>query len=295
MPLHKRFLLLIAVLLSFPLKAQYNSLLWEVSGNGLSKPSYLFGTIHLTDGRVFHFGDSVMICFNATQCMVGELVLDNFSKKGLLQTLFMPGDTTLKMLLRQKDYKFVKKYIRKNYGLMYSSIINRIKPIYTSVLLSEKPNSKDTSSDNETFFLDQYLQELAKTKNMELLGLETPTEQMKALEIMPLKQQAEYLVESVRAGNDKNEALLEKMIQAYIHQNLDSLYQFFVEQDLPEEMMRSLIVKRNTVMIERMIPMMKAKPSFIAVGAAHLPGQSGLIELLRRQGFTVRSVFCKKN
>lgn len=283
--------------LAFVSKAQNNSILWEVSGNGLEEPSYLFGTIHISDERVFHWNDSLMICFDSCQTMAGELSMDEIDMAEVAYALKMPGDTTLKMLLSKKDYKLVKKYVRKNCGLLVRLLINKIKPIYISVLINEgdlTEKSKEEEGKNK-LFLDHYLQELAKQRGMEVKGLETALEQLNAIEVMSLEEQAQALVEEIKTHKDQEEGedILESMIQAYITHDLDSLYSLFIGNQFTEPLMESLIYNRNRVMLRRMIPLMHQSSTFVAVGAAHLPGDQGLIKLLRENGYVLRPVNCK--
>lgn len=277
--------------------AQNNSVLWEISGNELESPSYLFGTIHISDERVFQWNDSLMICFDTCKTMAGELSMDEIDMAEVAYALKMPGDTTLKMLLSKKDYRIVKKYVRKNCGLLVRLLINKIKPIYISVLINEGDMAEKSSEDEgkNKLFLDQYLQELAKEKGMEVKGLETAIEQLNAIEIMSLEEQAQALVEEIKTHKKPKEGedILEAMIQAYITHDLDSLYSLFIGNQFTEPLMESLIYNRNRVMLSRMIPLMHEQSTFVAVGAAHLPGEQGIIKLLRDSGYTLRPVNCK--
>jgi uncharacterized protein YbaP (TraB family) len=276
----------------FQAQAQHNSLLWEISGETLSTPSYLFGTIHITDKRVFAWSDSLGICFDRCATVAGELSLDQVNMHELAASLKMPGDTTLKMLLSKSEYKLVKKYVRKHCGVLVKMLINRIKPVYTSVLLGEcRSNTQTSSKNNNAVSLDQYLQEMGNKNTMKVLGLETIAEQLGALEIMSLKEQAQALVEEVRRGGEKStEDAMENMIQVYLQQDIDSLYSYFINGAMPDVFMESLIYKRNRIMAERMVPLMQEQATFVAVGAAHLAGEQGLIALLRKQGYKLRPV-----
>lgn len=276
----------------FQSQAQEKSLLWEITGNQLNAPSYLFGTIHITDKRVFSWSDSLRICLDRCGVVAGELSMDQVNMQELAASLKMPGDTTLKMLLPKADYKLVKKYVRKNCGVLVKMLINRIKPVYTSVLIGEcKAKKEPSEKPNNATSLDQYLQELAKKNNKKVLGLETISEQLGALEIMSLKEQAQLLVEEVKQGKEEEgEDMMENMIQVYLQQDIDSLYSFFISGEMTEPFMESLIYKRNRVMATRMEPLMKENSVFVAVGAAHLAGEFGIIALLRKQGYILRPV-----
>lgn len=273
--------------------AQNSSILWEVSGNGLQAPSYLMGTIHISDSRVFEWNDSLMICFERCEVMAGELQMNDIKPQELAAAIKMPGDTTLVSLIGKKEYKRVKKYVKKQCGVMVSMVINRIKPVYTMLLISQGKSGQQTDNQEAKEALDLYLQNLASEREMDVVGLETPREQLQALEVMSLAEQADLLLESIKETDKPVQNLLEVMIQAYLAQDLDSLYRLFIEESLPEKLMESLIYRRNVVMFDRMMPLMRQRPAFIAVGAAHLPGDKGLLALLVREGFHVRPVNCR--
>jgi len=290
----KKYLLIIFCLFrAFSGLGQSSSILWEISGNGLQASSYLMGTIHISDSRVFEWNDSLMICFERCEVMAGELQMNDIKPEELAAAIKMPGDTTLMSLIGKKEYKRVKKYVKKQCGVMVSMVINKIKPVYTMLFISQGKSGQQPEKNETGEALDLYLQNLASERGMNVMGLETPREQLQALEVMSLAEQADLLLESLKETEEPAYNPLEAMIQAYLMQDLDSLYRLFVEESLPEKLMESLIYRRNVVMSDRMIPLMRQSPAFIAVGAAHLPGEKGLLALLVREGFIIRPVNCR--
>jgi uncharacterized protein len=283
----RQFFLILIFAVSFTkLSAQYNSLLWEISGKGLTKPSYLYGTIHIKDKRAFRLGNEVIPAFNSCSSFAGEIVLDNNSQTKLIGMVFMSGDTTLDMLLSKEDYKFVKDYSAKKLGMM-SSMIDRVKPMFTSAIISELDMKQD-----ETVTLDEYFQKLAAEKNMQVKGVETMEEQIEAIDKIPLKQQAKLLVLGIKEEKSDSR-MVESMIRMYAAQNLDSLAMLVNEYDTTDAFNSAFILERNKVMAQRIGAMIKSEAVFIGVGAAHLPGKNGVIELLRRQGYDVMPVYSK--
>ncbi|MFN3404676.1 MAG: TraB/GumN family protein [Cytophagaceae bacterium] len=278
-------------LLPFSVKAQYPSLLWEITGNNLSKPSYLFGTMHVNDKRVFNFSDSLLLAFDSSKAFAGELLLDqkNINGQELASIILMPKDTTLKMLIGKKNYRKVKKKAKNSLGV-FAMFINRIKPIYTYFVLTEgKQEKKDNSP-----VLDSWLQTKAKEEGKNVIGIETPMEQIKALDKISLKEQANLLLESINNEDVSDKALEDEMLDLYISGNLDAVYSFFRRFQMPDGFTRSVVINRNHVMAERIMKIIQEQPTFIAVGAAHLPGEEGVIELLRTQGYQLRPVQCRK-
>jgi uncharacterized protein YbaP (TraB family) len=129
--------------LIFQSHAQENFLLWQISGKGLTDTSYLFGTIHIRDKRVFDLGDSTYYAIKHTKALFGELDLqDKDAMKGHASEFMMPAGISLESLLTPEEYQQVKKYCKKHLGV-YALLMNKIKPIYLSAVVSEDILRKD--------------------------------------------------------------------------------------------------------------------------------------------------------
>lgn len=267
---------------------QASSLLWEISGKHLKKPSYLYGTMHVKDKRVFQFGDSVMIKFDQCSVFVGELNMDMDSKQlaEILKLSMMPKDTSLSMLLSKEDYDFVKKEGKKKLGNK-ALMFDKMKPMLSSALVTEELIQKDSSE-----FLDQYLRTQAKTKGMKTLGLETAQEQIAAIDKIPLKEQATILLNTLK-DDKKTDQDLDKLFLCYLNQDMAGIEKYIIEYEAPEAFNKSVLTERNYVMASRIPKIIGKQPSFIAIGAAHLPGKEGVIELLKKKGYKVRPIISK--
>ena len=274
------------LLLSFAANAQNNSLLWEITGNDLKAPSYLFGTMHVKDKRAFLFHDSLMIKLKSCQTFAGELVLDRAAAKEVSADILLPQGKELKTLLTEREYKRVKKFCSKRLGVM-SILVNKIKPIFTSVMLSESLLESDMPK-----ALDEYLQDKAKDNNLTIKGLETIQEQMKALEGMTIEEQAKMLVEQIDNFVEEKRSI-QQLANVYASQNLDSIYSFTQTPEMQGEFGDGLIKNRNAVMAERLEKLMRSETVFCAIGAAHLPGENGVLALLQKSGFTIRAIVKK--
>ena len=264
--------------------AQGNSLLWEISGNGLTDTSYLFGTIHIRDKRVFELGDSTYYAINRTKALYGELNLeDKAAMKQHASELLMPSGTTLESLISAKEYALVKKYCKKHIGI-YALLINKIKPIFISAVISE-----DLLKKEEKKPLDMYLQDYAEKKGKTIGGIETFEEQLAVINMLSVQEQADMLVEQVK-NIEEEKTVMEQMLQLYLDESLDSLGILVEEDTISQEFNEAILDARNIVMMTRMEAQMRAQSTFFAVGAAHLAGNKGLVLLLRKKGYTVRPV-----
>ena len=265
-------------------RAQGNSLLWEISCKGLTDTSYLYGTIHIRDKRVFDLGDSTYYAINRSKALYGELDLQNkAAMKEHASELLMPTGTTLESLISAPDYLLVKKYCKKHIGV-YALLINKIKPIYLSAVISENLLQKEEKKP-----LDLYLQDYASKQGKAIGGIETFEEQLAVINILSIKEQADMLVEQIK-NIDEEKKIMEYMLQLYLSESLDSLEILVQEDTLSQEFNEALLNARNNTMVKRMETQMKKQSTFFAVGAAHLPGQKGLVLLLRKEGYTVRPV-----
>jgi len=280
-------LLLLAFIFSISflnLKAQNNSLLWEVSGKDLKETSYLYGTFHVRDERVFRFGDSVMVKFNSCKAMAGEIQMDSLNPMERARDLMMPGDTTIEMLLTPEQYKLVKQKAKDKLGFL-APVVDKIKPIFTSALITEMETDADS-----TEALDSYLQKIARVKKMKVLGIESVEEQFAAINKISLKEQAEMLYKSL-TEESKQDTILNQMFEVYLAQDLDRMEALLKESEMTDVMNQSLIIHRNYVMADRIEKVIHDQSTFIAIGTAHLVGKEGLIQLLRNKGYQIRPIF----
>ncbi len=269
--------------ISFSGKSQYNSLLWEISSDSLKAPSYLFGTMHVKDKRAYLFHDSLMLKLKSCQTFAGEIVLDKTAAKELSSDILLPQGKELKNLLTEKEFKRVKKFCNKNLGMM-SLLINKIKPVFTSALISESMLESDMPK-----ALDEYLQEKAKDYNLNVKGLETVQEQMNVLNELSIEEQAKMLVEQIdNIEEEKKE--IQRIANVYASQNLDSIYTFLQTPEMQGVFGDALIKDRNIIMANRLEKLIHSEATFCAIGAAHLPGENGVLNLLKQKGYKLRAI-----
>ncbi|MEM7105292.1 MAG: TraB/GumN family protein [Bacteroidota bacterium] len=257
-----------------------NSLLWEISGNDLEVPSYLYGTIHLIGEADFIMTDLIKDRFSRTAQLTLEIDMDD--PVGLLMAatgVFMNDGETLSSLLGEEDYERLSNYFRDTLD-MDISFFNKMKPLLVSTMMTESTIEGPVTS-YETVFM-----EMAGKADMEILGLETAAFQMSMFDSIPYAQQAEMLMEGLDGSGDMGQDLFETMVDLYKKQDLDGLYALITEESEDLGNFESLLLdKRNTNWIPVIERMSKEKPTFFAVGAAHLPGELGVIQLLKDAGF----------
>ena len=265
------------------------SLLWEVSGNGLTKPSYLYGTIHMICKDDASLGDSLVAAIQRSDRVYFEVDMDNLMEMlSAIKDFKMRNDTTLADLLSKEDYEKVKEYMESKGGLLPFSQLETYKPMLASSLLMESGIGCD-----EPVAMEQLILEEAKKNKKRVDGLETMSYQASIFDSIPYKLQAEQLLKYVNDSGSKSEAdkQFEEMIEAYKTQDIEKLGEYVKKDDGGLGNYEDILIyNRNRNWVEKLKKLMPEKSLTIAVGAGHLAGEKGVIKLLRKAGYTVRPV-----
>jgi uncharacterized protein YbaP (TraB family) len=264
-----------------------HTLLWKIEGRGMIAPSFLYGTMHTSKDEVFAFMDSVLIDFDKSQAFVMEIDPDSIDKGALQKMILLKGDTTLKSLLTEDEYSSFSKKFRKSTG--YPLVLfNKVKPLYLMLMMQEG-KTKDKGQPLDLFFSD-----LAKKRKKKIYGLEEAEDQMALLNGISTSQQVDLLRHGLQNEEETEdlEALLEK---SYLEGDLETLLHL-TESDTTfgKDFSVRFITRRNVVMARGIERIISKEPAFIAIGAAHLPGEEGVIALLREKGYTVSPVISDK-
>ena len=270
-------------------KSSDKSLLWQISGNGLVKPSYLYGTIHMLCKDDAVLSDSLVAAIENTERVYLEVDMDNiFEMLGVMKNMKMKNDTTLADLLSKEDYKKVKEFIESKETMLPFSVLETYKPMLASSALMESGLPCGTP-----VAMEQVIMMEAKQRKKRIEGLETMAYQMSIFDSIPYKIQAEQLVKYSTATDDQHTANKEfnEMMEAYKEQDLQKLEVFIKKSDDGMDKYEDMLLNnRNKNWVKKLKIIMHERPVTIAVGAGHLPGKTGLIELLRKEGYTVKPV-----
>ncbi|MFN7116780.1 MAG: TraB/GumN family protein [Saprospiraceae bacterium] len=266
-----------------------NSLLWEISGKGLKEPSYLFGTIHLIDKKDFILTDATKNSLEKAKRVTFEINMEEMSDMSVLMPLmmkaFMANGTTLRDLLKEEDYTLVKAHFEKM-GLPMM-LLERMKPMFLS---SMNPDAMGGGLEGENSSMMSYemeLMKLAQAQKKPIAGLETAEFQMSMFDSIPYEAQAEMLVESVKSADTGNDQL-KQLVDLYKKQDINGLHDMLNADSELSKYDELLLVNRNKNWIPVMGKMMGEQPTFFAVGAGHLAGANGVINLLRQAGYTIK-------
>ncbi len=279
------FLLSILILVPYVLAQSpvHSSLLWEISGNGLKQNSYLFGTIHIQDKRVFDFREQVLVKFDACEAFALEVILDEVNPLAALRATFMDNDNTLEKLLGSDDYKLLNNVFKEKLGTPVG-LFNNMKPFFVASQLLIASIKSDMPEP-----MDLHLLSKARKDKKKVIGIENFEEQIKAIDCVPLELQCKMLMDEVKDIDDSQNSL-EYLIKAYRSENLVLIMELTEDTTENKIFDNIFLHDRNIVMAKRIAAQIKIQSTFNAVGAAHLGGDDGIIALLRKKGFTVKPV-----
>lgn len=272
--------------------------LWKIEKDGL-KPSYLFGTIHLSDPRIMALPDVVTKAYDDADKIVVEAT-DITDQKAFLRVKvehpeliqFTDGSTLQSHLPKDKLEEIEKKLEAR--GIVLGAVA-KMKPwIITSLLALPKCERQRKLEGAD--FLDGYLITKAQDQGRTVIGLESAVEQLEAMNKLPLEFHMRNLISSADYG-DTIEDAMETTIALYVQGETGKIMPVLrdivpdgMSDDDYDLFQKVLLTDRNHIMAKRAAPILQSGGAFVAVGALHLPGKEGLIELLRAQGYTITAM-----
>jgi len=283
--------LYISFLLLLPAYGQQNrldnALLWEITGQDLKEPSYLFGTIHLIPVKDYFFTKKMKELLKSCRTLALEidLKIPFMEKIAIAGNMFLPYGTTLRKYLSSADYNKFRSYIVDSLELKESKMkrYDKLKPFYSySLILKQKIG--------RVKLYEKELYKLAKRKNLRIMGLETIQYQMSLIDDIEIEEQLDVLMDL--SHSHKNSLLDEYfgLLRVYKEQDITAIYEFSKEEEGLSDFEAIFLTKRNQNWIPVIEKLISSEKAFIAVGAAHLGGEAGLIRLLRQKGYELKPV-----
>ena len=274
--------------------------LWRISKPDV-EPSYLFGTMHVTDPRVTELPPAAQKAFDAAGTVVIETIDILDPQKAQLALLGKPELTmftdgsTLQSLLDKDDLKLVEGELERR-GIPLA-LVSRMKPWMIAGMVA-LPDCETVNKQAGVAFLDQKIAETAKAEGKDLKGLESIGEQLNAMNSLPVEFHLRGLVETIKLG-DLMPDIMATMTDLYLKGDIAMIMPVITaaspegldeEAEGYAEFENRIIRMRNHVMAERAAPILADGAAFIAIGALHLPGDEGLVALLRKTGYDVTRV-----
>lgn len=279
------------MLLGLPARAQ---LLWQVGGNGLERPSYIFGTHHLAPPSMLDTLGGFSTALAASGAVWGEVDCDSMASPQVMQRMAMmmtaPPDSALSRLLSAEGYAVVERAFSKYFGVTGITLkqLDALKPAAIATQMQVLRDAANMGNWSPSQQIDAEVQRRARAAGKAVHGLESIDFQLDLLLGAPLTTQASDLLEMCK--RDSTYAAMSAEIgSAYMRQDLDRILQLVEDEECggDRQEMQRLIYDRNARWASTLPAAMASGPVLVCVGAGHLPGAKGLIALLRGKGFTV--------
>lgn len=277
---------------------RYQSLMWKITGNGLTQPSYLYGTMHISGKMVFHLGDQFYDAIEGVDVVALELEPDAWLSSMFADSEYLgymresaldPGGLDYLDYGRESDLPPLKGHYVLNidvqeklkYFMMYD-------PVLLNYLLFRYGNYSENADFEEDTWLDMYIYQVGKKMGKQTIGLETYQQSGYYIKQARIAQTEETDKREFDEGDIKEMMELQKQFEpAYRKQDLDLIDSLNKLTSSPA-FDKYILVERNNVFIQTIDSVLKSgKSIFAGMGCAHLPGKSGVIEKLREIGYVV--------
>jgi len=253
------------------------ALLWEISHDALEKPSYLYGTVHVIGESDFIIHQNTESAFASSEQLVLELNPASPDVQGeLIKAMAMTDGRTLQSILGD-DFDAVAQVFADSFSLDLNQL-NRIKPFFVASMIIPKLLDEAAKS-YELVFIEK-----AGELGIGIAELETVADQIGALDQMSNDEQAEMLRTTAFEIQEQRE-MFKYLVKLYHQQDIKKLHKASVELSELQDFEAALLTRRNQRWIPLIETFIKEKSSFIAVGAAHLAGDDGVIKLLEEAGY----------
>lgn len=263
------------------------SLLWEITGNQLQKPSYIFGTMHLLCANDAKLSTNLQQVITNANEIYFEVDMDDLGQ--LLTGLTagtMKHDTTLHQLYTEDEYNRIKTFFDAHGMGMQLQMFSHMQPMLVSALVYQTMLPCAQADGMELSIM-----QLAHTKKKEIKGLETVAFQASVLDNIPYDKQAQELLNSIDSIETSTKET-DEMIKLYKEQDIDKLLEFSLKSEggTTSDVQDVMIDQRNKNWANQFPNITKDKQILIAVGAGHLGGEKGLLNLLKEKGYTIRAI-----
>jgi uncharacterized protein YbaP (TraB family) len=262
------------------------SLLYQVSGKGLAKPSYIFGTFHAICSADMVPFESLDPYLAETDQLIMEIDMDDsVEMRSMTKGVIIPDGKTLKDFLTAEEFVKVDEMIKNLLGFSADNV-KMVKPSLLTVIALTSPKAIGCTP---TVY-DVSLMQNAVAKKKPIVGLETVASQIKVIDSKPIDKQAKDLYE-MALDPQKSINELKKLMAAYKERDPEKLFKITnIQATTDIEFHTRLLADRNFAWIPKLETAFKERPTFVAVGAGHLGGKNGVIKLLRKKGYKVKPV-----
>lgn len=264
-----------------------NALLWEISGNDLERPSYLFAILKFIPEEDFIFHSNAEEAFNSCGILATETHLDHHAKHELNKAAHLEHGKTLEDHLSEEYYQKLEALFINDLDvskLKFDLVYRKFKPIMLSTTITR------LALNHPMKYYEPELLIKAHQNNMISMGLETVEREVQALESFKLEDQIEALKHTLDNMDEQTNDYRE-VVNAYQEGNLHDVLEFTLHPvENNENFREKFIVERNQEWIPKMVEYMHMAPTFFAIGASHVADESGILHLLEEEGYKIKPI-----
>jgi uncharacterized protein YbaP (TraB family) len=269
-----------------PETKKFQGLLWEITGNGLTKPSYLFGTMHVSNKLAFHLSDSFYYCLKQVDAVALELNPDLWQAQ-MVRLAKLNENYTEFIQPAGNDYITENSFQIYNYENTLKAALNTEPPVVNSLLYRSYKVRDDFEEDT---FLDLYIFQAGRKLGKAAAGVEDYYESEKLVLEAYRDMANEKKKKDLDLDGETISSILQKLQLAYRYGDLDLMDSLDNLLEKSPAFREKFLYKRNEIQAEAIDSIIKNVSLFAGVGAAHLPGNRGVIEMLRKKGYRLRPV-----
>lgn len=289
----KRLFTLTLILTAF-FNLAFSQIFYKIEKEG-NKPSYILGSHHLAPLSNILSIEGVQEAFENTAQVVGEvdMTVGQMAMAMEMQPFMMaPADSTLSKVIPANDLARISVEFAKYAPMpgMELSMLEPMKPVVITNMVTVGVFKSKMPDFNPEEQIDMYFQQKGKEKGKKVVGLESVKQQAEILyNFYPISKQAESLIELL----DKPDEIVEqatKLNKSYAEHDIESLLKLSEESDSDAAFMERLLLQRNNDWLTRLPGILDAEPTFVVVGALHLPGEKGVLEGLRKAGYKITPI-----
>lgn len=255
-----------------------NSLLWEISGNGLTTPSYVYGTVHMICKDDYFLSEKVNAALQTSKKLVLEVNMTDPNELAVMQNMLV-GKEPLDKTLNEVQLSKLEEILKKS-GRISVEQVNSYSLSAVMSLLSMKSFGCTDLKFYEMEFIANF-----KKRNLEVVGLELIKSQLSTIEKAYTNEEMLKMLGEISIAQTSN------LVQDYKNEDINSLYLDITDEKVMNKKTKyEMLDKRNIDWISKIPALMKKESVFVAVGAAHLPGEFGVLHLLKKAGYKVRPI-----
>jgi hypothetical protein len=279
------FILLLWASIAIQADAQYNSVFWKISGNGIDQPSYIFGYLSFFPKKRFSVPKEVKEAMKECEVLASKNVYNQYTVNEFNKAARIPNNGWINDYLNEMELNKLRILMLLELEVKesdYHDIYSRLQPIIlvtttTAIYLGKK-----------IIFAEPEISELAKKNKLEPVGLGSIAEEIKAFEQFPIEDQVkalEYTVDEFDAHIQDYYSLIDYYL---VEQDLEKVKAETMKATNESQVFRKIYFDdRNKLWMPKIEKLIQERPTFISIGAVHMAGESGLLSLLKKAGYKV--------